>query len=408
MFDKITSLTLNVVLFQIIKAGSLFLYLFNLYSPFKFSSYQFWLLSTFFILYDFFPFFSIVGNFLFSFCRYKIIYAIFSIIIGLASFFYTQLLFDVFDDLIHVMGISIVLICLGFFSHFPLKNAIKQLPEYKIILFCINHLTFFSTYVIVFIISYDIYSSIGYDNIDSQYFKNINSFVVFGIIMVAVIVSNIFICLSSDDEVPEKFGMSTIKFNLNNEEWLYLLKFSVIYYISSINGFRITKRSSFRKYSSKEFFVFNAITCIVMAAFNNKINVKIVQVITFSVGIVLEIINSIINIENGMFYIGFLGESVIMTISSILVFISLSRKLGVETYNKITFLIPVIAMIIFILAMLPFIGNCLVYAYTPIGMIVFYGIAIGLAFVLDNEDKNIENIEPSKLIDNYYKLIYLI
>ena len=253
------------------------------------------------------------------------------------------------------MGISIVLISLGFFSHFPLKNAIKQLPEYKIILFCINHLTFFSTYDILLIISYDIYSSIAYDNIDSQY---INSFVVFGIIMVAVIVSNIFICLSSDDEVPEKFGMSTIKFNLNNEEWLYLLKFSVIYYISSINGFRITKRSSLRKYSSKEFFVFSAITCIVMAAFNNKINVKIVQVITFSVGIVLEIINSIINIENGMFYIGFLGESVIMTISSILVFISLSRKLGVETYNKITFLIPVIAMIIFIQYISSFSFHC--------------------------------------------------
>ena len=339
MFDKLTSLTLNVVLFQIIKAGSLFHYLFNFYSPIQFSSYQFWLLSTFFILYDFFPFFSILVNFLFSFCRYKIIYVIFSIIIGLASFLYTQLLFNALNDLIRVMGISIVLISLGFFSHFPLKNAIKQLPEYKNILFCINHLTFFSIYIILFFISSDISSLIAHDSIDLHFFKRIYSFVIFGIIMVAVIVSNVFICLSSDDEVPEKFGMSTIKFKLNQEEWLYLLKFSVIYYIGSINGFRFTKRYSFRQYYSKEIFVFNAITCIVMAAFNNRINVKKVQVITFRVGIGLEIINSLINTYNGMFYIGFLGESVIMTISSILVFISLSRKLGVETYNKITFLL---------------------------------------------------------------------
>ena len=59
-------------------------------------------------------------------------------------------------------------------------------------------------------------------------------------------------------------------------------------------------------------------------------------------------------------------------------------------------------MILFVLAMLSLIGECLEYAYSPIGMIVFDGMSIGLAFVLDNEDKNIEIAEPSSmLIDNY-------
>ena len=399
MNSDATLIKLNMISFQIIKYSGVHLFALPLLND-SYSYYYYYLL---FCLYDFFPLFSTLVNFIFKYLSYKIQYTIVS-----CSFLIISLLFSVFfpflkrSPWLHYSKVLFVIVFV-LFSDISFRHGLKVLPSQKGSLFGINYATGFISYCFFCLLDYEFFLRL-----------NVNSYVLFlaiyGIELIFGIGSIILIWIKKEEPEEEKPQRQ-----FKQKDYLSIIKNCVIFFICVIITLKNTNLfiqvQQFLRFRSRDYHyeIYNDLLMlltilfqgIILLSIRNKINYKNFQIILFSIGIIVEAYDWYTGILREAFGIAFVIEMSFATCGSIIAFEGLTNQLGINNYFYVQWTLLLIPVVVLLISRYSF--NfikliCNILNGSEIITILIYCAMIGLAFVLsqeETEETNQQNLEDN-------------